>query len=76
MRRSWRIIRSGGIEPATVTQLQGSEKNPATTCKAERASLGADAFAEKYGTNLNLRNAFGSGSRGARTRHEIAGTRR
>jgi hypothetical protein len=46
-------------KPATATRSQGSEKNPAKTCRAEQASLGADAFAKKYGTNLNLRNAFG-----------------
>ena len=44
---------------ATATQSQGSEKSPAKACKAERASLGVDAFAKKYGTNHNLRNAFG-----------------
>ena len=31
----------------------------AKACKAERASMGAEAFAEKYGTNHNLKNAFG-----------------
>ena len=30
----------------------------AKACKAERAS-GAEAFAKKYGTNHNLKNAFG-----------------
>jgi hypothetical protein len=33
--------------------------NPAKACKAERATLGEDAFAAKYGTNRNGRNAFG-----------------
>jgi hypothetical protein len=28
-------------------------------CKAERASLGAEAFAKTHGTNHNLKNAFG-----------------
>ena len=28
-------------------------------CRAERASMGVEAFAKKYGTNHNLRNAFG-----------------
>ena len=36
-----------------------SAANPAKTCKAERASIGVDAFAAKYGTNPNKRNAFG-----------------
>ena len=31
----------------------------AKACKAERASIGVDAFAKKYGTNHNLKNAFG-----------------
>jgi hypothetical protein len=29
------------------------------SCKAERASIGTEAFAKKYGTNHNLKNAFG-----------------
>jgi hypothetical protein len=33
--------------------------NAAKQCKKERADLGADAFAAKYGTNANKRNAFG-----------------
>ncbi len=31
----------------------------AKACKAERASIGLEAFAKKYGTNHNLKNAFG-----------------
>ena len=31
----------------------------AKACKAERASIGVEAFAKKYGTNHNLKNAFG-----------------
>ena len=31
----------------------------AKACKAERQSLGLEAFQKKYGTNHNLRNAFG-----------------
>ena len=31
----------------------------AKACRAERASMGVEAFAEKYGTNHNLKNAFG-----------------
>ena len=38
---------------------QKAEVNAARTCKAERASLGSAAFAAKYGTNHNKRNAFG-----------------
>jgi hypothetical protein len=33
--------------------------NAAKACKAERKSLGAAAFAAKYGTNKNKKNAFG-----------------
>jgi hypothetical protein len=33
--------------------------NAAKRCKAERAAMGAQAFAERYGTNANKRNAFG-----------------
>jgi hypothetical protein len=33
--------------------------NTAKKCKAERKEIGAEAFAKKYGTNHNLRNAFG-----------------
>jgi hypothetical protein len=38
---------------------QQAEINAAKQCKAERASIGAAAFAQKYGTNHNKRNAFG-----------------
>jgi len=43
---------------ARASQSSGAEKSPAKLCKAERAAPGAQ-FAEKYGTNANLRNAFG-----------------
>ena len=35
------------------------QDNAAKKCKAERASMGEKAFAERYGTNPNKRNAFG-----------------
>ena len=41
-----------------VQQQQQGTLNAAKQCKAERAQ-GADAFANKYGTNKNKRNAFG-----------------
>ena len=44
--------------PATAAQAS-ADKNAATKCKAERQSMGAEAFQKKYGTNHNLRNAFG-----------------
>jgi hypothetical protein len=34
-------------------------KNAAKACAAERNDIGKDAFADKYGTNRNKRNAFG-----------------
>jgi len=34
-------------------------KSAAKTCAAERKELGETAFADKYGTNRNKRNAFG-----------------
>jgi hypothetical protein len=38
---------------------KSSAESPAKACKAERTAMGVDAFAKKYGTNHNLRNAFG-----------------
>ena len=40
-------------------QSQSADSNAAKTCMAERASLGVAAFNKKYGTNHNLKNAFG-----------------
>jgi hypothetical protein len=37
---------------------QSAAKNAAKACKAERA-LGAQAFKDRYGTNVNRANAFG-----------------
>jgi flagellar hook assembly protein FlgD len=47
---------SGNDKPA---QAQSAADNAAKTCKAERASMGVEAFRKKYGTNHNLMNAFG-----------------
>jgi hypothetical protein len=44
---------------ATAAQAQSADKNAAKACKAERASMGVEAFQKKYGTNKNLKNAFG-----------------
>ena len=46
-------------KPAAAAQAQGSEASAAKACKAERQSLGLEAFQKKYGTNHNLRNASG-----------------
>ena len=48
-----------GSNAPTGTSATTTEKNAAKLCKAERESLGAEAFADKYGTNANKRNAFG-----------------
>jgi hypothetical protein len=50
----------GKNTPQTTTATpQGAGESAAHACKAERAAMGSDAFAKKYGTNHNLRNAFG-----------------
>ncbi len=46
-------------KPATAAQGQSAEGEAEKACKAERNSLGVEAFSEKYGTNHNKRNAFG-----------------
>jgi hypothetical protein len=46
-------------EKPTTSGQQSSQNGASQACRAERASLGAKAFGEKYGTNWNLRNAFG-----------------
>ena len=43
---------------AQAAQQQATIK-AAKACKAERQTLGVDAFKAKYGTNKNKRNAFG-----------------
>jgi len=48
-----------GSGSATASQAPAGQDNPAKKCKAERASMGEKAFAERYGTNPNKRNAFG-----------------
>jgi hypothetical protein len=45
-------------KPVTAAQSQSAER-AAKACKAERQSMGIEAFAKRYGTNHNLRNAFG-----------------
>ena len=46
-------------KPATSAQSQSAESEAEKACKAERNSLGVEAFSKKYGTNHNKRNAFG-----------------
>ena len=53
---------SSNEKPKSTTaaqEAQSADKNAAEICKAERASMGVEAFQKKYGTNKNLRNAFG-----------------
>jgi hypothetical protein len=38
---------------------QSADKNAAKACKAERATMGVQAFKDRYGTNANKANAFG-----------------
>ena len=45
-------------DPGTTVPAEPEGKNPAKTCKAEEAKDPA-AFADKYGTNHNKKNAFG-----------------
>jgi hypothetical protein len=44
---------------ATIATEVSTDKNAAKTCAAELKSLGTQAFEQKYGSNHNLRNAFG-----------------
>ena len=46
-------------KPATSAQSQSAGDDAAKACKAERKSLGVEAFNKKYGTNHTLKNAFG-----------------
>jgi len=52
-----RCVRQKGAEEAA--EREAAQKNAAKECKAERSAIGAEAFAEKYGTNDNDKNAFG-----------------
>lgn len=44
---------------ANAATINTAVKNASQECKAERAELGAEAFANKYGSNKNKKNAFG-----------------
>jgi hypothetical protein len=52
-----RCVRKKAAEEAA--EQKTAQKNAAKECKAERATVGSQAFAEKYGTNKNGRNAHG-----------------
>jgi hypothetical protein len=54
------LVRNVTINGNTfITPQEPSKQNPAKLCSAQRASLGAPAFNELWGTNANDRNAFG-----------------
>ena len=53
---------------------QSADKNAAKACKAERATMGVQAFNEKYGTNANKKNAFGKCVSGKEKKAEEAET--
>ena len=40
-------------------ERHAAKRQAQSECREERAALGREAFAEKYGTNRNKRNAFG-----------------
>ena len=50
---------AGKGKPDKSATSSSESSNPAKACKAERASLGVEAFSAKYGKNHNLKNAFG-----------------
>ena len=69
--RKWLVVLAGflviGIPAAYAAssandkpaQAQSAVDDAAKKCKAERDSMGIEAFRKKYGTNHNLMNAFG-----------------
>jgi hypothetical protein len=52
-----RCVRQKAAEEAA--EQRTAQRNAAKECKAERATVGSQAFAEKYGTNKNGKNAHG-----------------
>lgn len=52
-----RCIRTEAAEEAA--EQREAQENAAKECKAERDAIGTQAFADKYGTNKNGRNALG-----------------
>lgn len=54
------LVRNVDVDGQTfVAPPSTSSSNPAQQCRAERNAVGDDAFATKWGTNRNHRNAFG-----------------
>lgn len=47
------------VTPTSGGGGNGNGRSPAQKCRAERNAIGAGAFATKWGTNHNHRNAFG-----------------
>jgi hypothetical protein len=52
-----RCVRQTAAEEAA--EEEAAQENAAKECKAERTEIGAQAFADKYGTNKNHKNALG-----------------
>ncbi|GIU95321.1 MAG: hypothetical protein KatS3mg012_1778 [Gaiellaceae bacterium] len=48
-----------GAGQTAQSQQQGTGVSPDIACRAERQSMGVEAFRNKYGTNPNKANAFG-----------------
>ncbi len=63
-----RCVRENAVEEAA--EAVTAHKNASQECRAERTALGNDAFAEKYGTNANNRNAFGKCVSGKASEHK------
>lgn len=54
------LVRNVDVDGQTfAVPSAGNGGNPAQQCRAEHRALGDDAFAAKWGTNRNHRNAFG-----------------
>jgi hypothetical protein len=49
----------GNVRATVAAEEKAARKNASKECKAERGTIGAQAFAEKYGTNKNRKNAHG-----------------
>ncbi|MBA2504315.1 MAG: hypothetical protein H0V29_00055 [Thermoleophilaceae bacterium] len=55
----WAAITALAIPASAMAADQNGAQNPSKQCKALKAAMGAENFANTYGTNANKRNAFG-----------------
>ena len=53
------VAKEAKTNEAEADAEDAAELNAAKTCRAEQEEIGDEAFAEKYGTNRNKKNAFG-----------------